>query len=59
MKEWSMRVKKSFLAIFIVDAWKLYIGGKPDRRKMELNQFYSKLEDGSISNKCRRTFITT
>ena len=45
VKEGSMRVNTSFLAICIVDAWKLYAGAKGDGSKMSPNHFYFELAD--------------
>ena len=45
VKEWSMRVNTSLLAIYIVDAWKLYAGAKGYGSKMSPNKFHCELTD--------------
>ena len=54
VKEWSMRVKTSLLAICIVDAWNLYAGSKGDGSKISPNQFYCELADQLADNKYDR-----
>ena len=54
VKEWSMRVNTSLLAICIVDAWKLYAGAKGDASKMSPNPFFCELADQLIENKYDR-----
>ena len=54
VKEWSMHVNTSLLAICIVDAWKLYAGAKGDGSKMSPNQFYCELADQLIDIKYDR-----
>lgn len=40
----------SLLAIYIVDAWKLYIVSKGDAEKMIPTHYHSELADGLIDN---------
>ena len=51
VKDWSMRVNTSLLAICIVDSWKLYLGARANSNRISPNQFYSELAEGLIENK--------
>ena len=50
VKEWSLRVNTSLLAICIVDAWLLYKGNRAGRESMSPNCFYTKLSEQLIDN---------
>ena len=51
VKEWSLRVNTSLLAVCIVDAWLLYKGNCGGRDRMPPNQFYATLAEQLIDNK--------
>eukprot|EP00171_Calliarthron_tuberculosum_P023537 IDg23537t1 len=51
VKEWSLRVNSSLLAICIVDAWLLYKGIRGSRDCMNPNDFYHTLAEQLIDNK--------
>lgn len=50
VREWSIRVNTSLLAVCIVDAWLLYKGSQGSRDIMTPNQFYGKLAEQLIDN---------
>jgi len=51
VKDWSMRVNSSLLAICVVDAWLLYKGTRGSCPSMNPNEFYSLLAEGLIETK--------
>lgn len=50
VREWSMRVNTSLLAMCIVDAYLLYRGNYKSRDPMARNAFYTKLAEEMIDN---------
>lgn len=50
VREWSMRVNTSLLAMCVVDAWLLYKGNRGSRGKMSPNDFYSRLAEQLVDN---------
>ncbi len=50
VREWSIRVNTSLLAICIVDSWLLYKGSQGSRDIMSPNAFYSRLSEQLIDN---------
>ena len=59
VKEWSLRVNTSLLAICIVDAWLLYKGNCAGRDCMAPNIFYATLAEELIDNKYGVTYTVT
>ena len=51
VKDWSMRVNSTLLAICASDSWLLYKGGRGARTRMSPDQFYTVLAEQLIDNR--------